>query len=276
MKSKWRIQKRNYLNCSIGAKGPPIRQDRVTMSCFQPELSMLKNSQLRLIAFILAGFTGCSMHRAMPGPPPPPPPETILESADLQSSLFKGDQAVISDQDIARILNTQVNLAGRHRLAILNLGTRNSWSDELAEVEAKNSDNLLRTFKASPQFADALFLPSLLVPEKRTVPYLREASARIQADLLFVYNARIETFRRDRFFKSDEVHAQSIAESVLLDVRTGIVVDTAHASENISMKKPAADLNFSETVARAESEARGKAVITLANAVVQRLREETK
>jgi len=163
-------------------------------------IRIAKNSPLLPIAFVLAVFTaGC--HKAMLSPPQPPPPETILESADLQSSLFKGDQAVISDQDIARILNTQVNLAGRHRLAILNLGSRNYWSDELAEVEAKNSDNLLQTLKASPQLADALFLPSLLVPEKRTVPYLREASARIQADLLFVYNARIETFRRDRFFK---------------------------------------------------------------------------
>jgi hypothetical protein len=210
------------------------------------------------------------------GPPAPPPPETILEAQNFQSSLFKGDQAVISDQDIARILNTQISFAGRRRLAVLDLASRNYWSDELAEVENKNAANLLRTLKASPQLTDALFLPSLLVPEKRTVPYLREAAARIQADLLFVYNARIETFRRDRFFKSDEVHAQCIAESVLLDVRTGIVVDTAHATENIAMKKTAADLNFNETVARAESEARGKAVLTLANAVVQRLAQESK
>ena len=97
-----------------------------------------------------------------------------------------------------------------------------------------------------------------------------------QADLLFVYNARIETFRRDRFFKSDEVHAQCIAESVLLDVRTGIVVHTGHTTENISLKKTSADLNFSETVARAESVARGKAVVLLAQAVVQHLAGETK
>jgi|SRR5579859_4231099 len=201
---------------------------------------------------------------------------TLYGCADFPGSLFKGDQAVISDQDIARILNTQVSLAGRHRLAILNLASRSYWSDELAEVEAKNAASLLAAFKASPQLSDALFLPSLLVPEKRTVPYLREAAARIQADLLFVYNARIETFRRDRFFKSDEVHAQCIAESVLLDVRAEIVVSTAHATENISMKKTAADLNFSETVARAESEARGKAVVALANEVVQRLAQNDK
>jgi len=228
---------------------------------------------LRLATLLLLAFftAGCGYKHTAMATPPPPPPESILGSDDVQRSLFKGDQAVISDQDIARILGTEISLAGRHRLAILNLGSSNYWSDELAEVEARNSENLLHALKTSPQLSDALFLPSLLVPEKRTVPYLREAAARIQADLLFVYNARIETFRRDRVFKSDQVHAQCLAESVLLDVRTGIVVSTAKATENISMQKNPSDLNFNETVARAESEARGKAIVQLANAVVQRL-----
>ncbi len=80
--------------------------------------------------------------------------------------------------------------------------------------------------------------------------------------------------RSNRLFKSDEVHAQSIAESVLLDVRTGIVVNTARATENISIKKTPADVNVNETVARAESEAKGKAVVSLANAVVNELCEQ--
>src|SRR6185437_12446253 len=215
---------------------------------------------------------GCR-HKMAPGPPPPPPPESILESGS-QDSLFKGDQAVLSDQDIARILGTHINLSERHHLAILNLGPQSWWSDELAEVEARNSSDLLAAFKASLQFTEVRFLPTLLVPEKRTVPYLREAAARIQADLLFVYNTRIETFRRDRLFKSDEVHAQCIAEGVLLDVRTGIVVHTGRSTQNISMQKTASDLNFNETVARAESQARGKAVVLLANSVVKSMGEE--
>jgi len=108
------------------------------------------------------------------------------------------------------------------------------------------------------------------------VPYLREAAARIQADLLFVYTTRFQVFRRDRFLKSDEVHAQCAAESVLLDVRTGIVVQTARATENIAMKKTPADINFGETVAHAQSEARGKAVLSLANALTSYLAKEGK
>jgi hypothetical protein len=232
---------------------------------------------LSVMIAITLSISGCAKRASFA--PPPPPPETILgatESDSLQYSLFKGDQNVLSDQDIARILGTQLNLSERHRLAILNLSSYSPWSEDIADMEAKNFDSVLGTLKASPQLTDVRLLPSLLVPEKRTVPYLREASARIQADLLFVYNARIQSFRRDRFLKPDEVRAQCIAESVLLDVRTGIVIDTARTTENIATKKTPADLNFSETVARAESEARGKALLKLANSVVLDLAKEAK
>ena len=228
---------------------------------------MKRNAGVLLVVITALMICGCE--KKMAAPPPPPPPDTIAEdeNGNLQQSLFRGDQAVLSDQDIARILGTQLTLADRHRLAILSLSPANPWSEDLAEMENKNLDNLLAALKSSPQLTDVRFLPSLLVPEKRTVPYLREAAARVQSDLLFVFTARIQSFRRDRFLKSDEVHAQCVAESVLLDVRTGIVVHTAHTTESISMKKAPADLNFDETVARAQSEARGKAVLSLANAL---------
>ena len=224
-----------------------------------------------LILGVLVLISGCA--KKMAAPPPPPPPETILgsESNGPQDSLFKGDQAVLSDQDIARILNTRLSLADRHRMAILSLGSNRWWSEDLADMEAKNFDMMLQALKADPQLTDVRLLPSLLVPEKRTVPFLREAAARIQADLLFVYTTRIQTFNRSRFLKPNEVHAQCVAESVLLDVRTGIVADTARATENIALTRAPSDLNFSETIARAESDARGKALVSLAQLVVKRL-----
>ena len=240
----------------------------------------------RTYGFVATGVTvallsimpvGCT--KRMGAPPPPPPPETILaqDSADHQlQSLFRGDQAVLTDQDISRILGTQLNLVDRHHLAILNLTPAYAWSEELADMEAKNVDQLIGNLRSSPQLTEVRLLPSLLVPEKRTVPYLREAAARVQADLLFIYTARIFSFRRDRFMKPDEVHAQCLAESVLLDVRTGIVVHTAHATENIAMKKMPSDLNFEETVARAQSDARGKALLSLASALREYLTQRPK
>jgi hypothetical protein len=216
------------------------------------------------------------MKKAPAAPPPPPPPESLLGDDTPNASLFKGDQAVLSDQDIARILGTHLNLQDRHSLAILNLGSLNPWSEDLAETESKNFDNLVAALNASRQFTEVRLLPSLLVPEKRTIPYLREAAARTQADLLFVYTTRIQYFRRDRFFKADQVHAQCVAESILLDVRTGIVAHTDRASENIALQKTPGDLSADETIARAQSEAKAKAVLSLANAVTAYLAEAKK
>jgi hypothetical protein len=98
--------------------------------------------------------------------------------------------------------------------------------------------------------------------------YLREAAARFQADLLLIYGTRVRTFQRDRLLGRDEVQAEAMVESVLLDVRTGIVLHTAQTAERISAKKAAGDLNFSQTVTKAEAEAAGNALVTIADAVV--------
>ena len=111
-------------------------------------------------------------------------------------------------------------------------------------------------------------MPTLLIPEKRTVPYLREAAARFQADLLLIYSTRVRTFQRDRLMGADEVRAEAIIELILLDVRTGIVVHSAQTSEGISAKKTPGDLNFSQTVSKTETEAMGKALLKLAADVV--------
>lgn len=62
-------------------------------------------------------------------------------------------------------------------------------------------------------------------------------------------------------------------DSVLLDVRTGIVLHSAQFSETLTAKKVEGDINFSETVAKAEANATGRAMLKVADAVVAYLRE---
>jgi hypothetical protein len=185
----------------------------------------------------------------------------------LQESLFKGDQAVLSNQDIDRILTARITLTDRHRLAVLRSNSRNIWYQEIADLETQNSERFLKALASTPQFTQVRFLPTLLIPERRTVPYLREAAARFQADLLLIYGTSVRTFQRDRLIGADEVHAEAVVESVLLDVRTGIVIHTAQAAEGITAKKTQGDVNFSQTVSKAQTEATGKALMKLADAV---------
>lgn len=227
-----------------------------------------------LSALLVSWTTGCAKKMA---PSPPPPPPTLIGGDDsLSESLFKGDQAVLSNQDIDRILTAKISMSDRHRLAVLHLNTRNMWVQPVADIEAENTERFMHALAAAPQLTQVRFLPTLLVPERRTVPYLREAAARFQADLLLVYGTGVRSFQRDRLIGTDEVRAESVVESVLLDVRTGIVVHAAQASERISVKRTSGDLNFSETIAKARAEASGKALVKMAGAVVSFVSAEQK
>jgi hypothetical protein len=221
-----------------------------------------------VLAAAFLNTVGCA--KKMPMAPPPPPDVGVFgrDTDRLEESLFKGDQAVLSNQDIDRILTARVTLADRHRLAVLRLNSRSIWYQEVANLETQNSERFLKVLASTPQFTQVRFLPRLLIPERRTIPYLREAAARFQADLLLIYGSRVQIFQRDRLIGSDEVHAEAVVESVLLDVRTGIVVHTAQTSETISAKKAQGDLNFSQTVSKAETEAAGRALMKLADAVL--------
>ena len=216
--------------------------------------------------------SGCAKRAALAPPAVPEQYQGILANDRLQESLFKGDQEVLSNADIERILGARLVLGDRHKLAVLSLGPRVAWSQELSDIDTQNSDRLLKTLGTSPQLTEVRLMPTLLIPEKRTVPYLREAAARFQADLLLVYTTRIQTFQQNRVIGPDEVRAACMAESVLLDVRTGIVAHTARTTENIAAKKLPSDLNFSETVAKAQAEATGRAIVKLGEELVTYLK----
>ncbi len=233
-----------------------------------------KAGQLLILVLILLQTVGCAMKKSLPPPVPVDPFQGTSEDTNrLQESLFKGDQEILSNQDIERILSAHITLADRHRLAVLALNPRVVWSAELADLDAQHSERFLQALRSVPRLTQVRVMPTLLNPEKRTVPYLREAAARFQADMLLVYMTRIQTFRRDRLLGTDEVRARCVAESVLLDVRTGIVAHTAQTAEGIAAKKSPGDLTFSETVAKAEGDATGKALLKLADAVVSYLQD---
>jgi len=223
---------------------------------------------LGLVLWVFPSLCGCAKKRMAPALPPFSYQLGDARSDRLEESLFKGDQALLSNQDIDRILTARVTLADRHRLALLRLNYRNFWDSEIAELEVENSEHLRQALRTASQLTQIQFVPALLVPEKRTIPYLREAAARFQSDLLLVYETRVRTFQHTRLIGTDEVQAEALVEGVLLDVRSGIVIHASQAAEGISAKKVAGDLNFAQTVAKAEVQATGRALVKLADDVV--------
>jgi hypothetical protein len=182
-------------------------------------------------------------------------------------SLFKADQAVLSNDEIRQILGTRIYPPAHARLAVLRLGAWQQpawWTEDLAQMDQQASAEFLRRLRGSPRVSDALVLPSLLMPQQMTIPHLREAAARVQADLLLVYRTVSRSYQKSRLLGPDATRAYCTAEAVLLDTRSGIVLTTAIATENFSADKSGRDLTFDETIARAEQRAAGRAMANVA------------
>ncbi len=207
-----------------------------------------------------------------------PRPASYMEQAfpmgtsEEQGSLFTSDRKVISDEEIKRILEYNVSFPSQNRIAIMSLGQPtwySGWSHEVTELHNRFEQNFIALLRASPSVYDASYLPALLIPEKRTVPYLREAAARYQADMLLLYRTKCNTYEKYRLLGADETKAYCSAEAVLLDPRSGIVPFTSVVTETFAAKKDQEDVNFYETMHKAQMTATGEALSQVAKELVK-------
>lgn len=190
-------------------------------------------------------------------------------------SLFAGDSKVLSDQDIARILNYRLKLPRQNRIAVLRLSSNNYWrfySNDFVQLNDDIAGNFVKVLKQSNRVYDVSYLPSLLIPEKRTVPYLRAAAARYQADLMLAYRSRCHSFNKYRFLSPDKTRAYCTVEAVLVDVRTGIVPFTAISMQEVSDIKKSEELSLNETIEKARLKAIGNGLGDIAGRLVKFLK----
>lgn len=220
---------------------------------------------LLVSVFLLSGCTTVS---------PDPRPSAYYESATSSqpgSSLFSGDAETLSDDAIQKILAYKYEPPTLSRIALMPFGREiwSSWSEELALASESIQSKVLDRLRASPSVYDASYLPSILVPQTRTVPHLREAAARYQADLLLVYRSYCQSFERYRFFAADKSRAYCGVEAVLLDTRTGLVPFTTVATRTYDVVENATDTNFRETRLRAQLNATADAMGDVSTEIVQ-------
>ena len=201
-------------------------------------------------------------------------PASYYQESSSSSQEVLVDSAVFGDDDkkINELLNYQVKLPEKNRIAILKLSADNYWrfySNDFTQLNDALVNSLVVKLRSSNRLYDASFLPAMLVSEKRTVPVLREAAARFQADLLLAYRSSCQSYQKYRFIDPDESKSYCSVESVLLDVRSGIIVKSIVSTEDFAAKKTASDTNFSETIKKAELEAVAKALGNIANEIVK-------
>jgi hypothetical protein len=201
--------------------------------------------------------------------------EMDSDVSDSDASLFSGDAAVLSDEAINTILNYKYTPPALSRIALMPFGREvwSLWSEELSLASDEMKAGVVDRLKASPRIYDASYLPSILIPEKRTVPHLREAAARYQADLMIVYRSFCRSFERYRIFAADRSKAYCGVESVLLDTRTGLVPFTTTATRSFDVVQNQTDTNFEETRLKAQLRATSDALSDVSAEIVNFLGE---
>jgi hypothetical protein len=214
-----------------------------------------------LVLVIIA--SGCAeMHR---------PVTPVMATAEyaardpVPTSLFPSDQMVLSDDAVARILSSKLELPPKAKLAIMRFPDaeqgRYYWRNEqYLKLQEAQIDTLTKALLASDQIAEVTPLPSLMVPRQLSLPILREAAVRMQCDLLLVYRVGSDTYSQYRAFSKDRVKAYSTCEMVLLDVRTGLVPLTRVVSREKTEAKLSTDFDLTETMQRAEDESAADAL----------------
>ena len=216
-----------------------------------------------IVGLAIACVTGCNSESRGLSDPSQATGVTLSQTAPTAGSLFPGDQAVLSNDQIDQILGSKVYPPAHGRVAVVRMGQRYPYwwmSEELSALDQQTTAQLVDKLRSSPRVADALLLPSLLVPQQMTIPYLREAAARVQADSLLVYRTYTQTYQVSRLFAPDETRAHCTVEALLLDTRTGIITTTAVATQNFKAQRRGGDISFDETIGRAEQKAIGQAL----------------
>lgn len=177
-------------------------------------------------------------------------------------SLFAGDAAVLSDAAIAHILEYRYEPPAAARVALMPFGrqTWRTWSEELAAAAEQSEAQVLERLRAVATVREASYLPTILIPERRTVPRLREAAARYQADILLIYRSHCDNFNKYRMFRPGRSRAFCTVEAVLLDTRTGLVPFTSTASRRFDLVEDPQDVSFAETRMKAQLAAIGGAL----------------
>lgn len=187
------------------------------------------------------------------------PPPGAVDPVAVARSLIPADAEILSDQDIERILTARVDVPDKMRIAVLHLshdrGGERSWQPGISgDVIRPALDPVLRLVDDERVF-DVSFLPSFLLPDQKTVPLIREAAARYQADWVLIVKTSTRDFWKNRALGKDEARAFCEAECAVLDVRTGTIPYTSLATGEATAFKAEGEYSLAETALRAESKA---------------------
>lgn len=190
-------------------------------------------------------------------------PAPIQENQDyLTKSLFNSKDKTISEEGIAQILDSEIQLPDTIRLAILNYASNSInryysayWSnEEFLKLQQSFIEIFKKKLSANSKVKQIILMPKLMIGTNPNILTLRESAVRLQADLFLVFSVNSDIYYKYKAFKKDEAKAYATAEALLMDVRTGIIpFSDIVTRENQVTKDNMIDLSSQDTQKRAEN-----------------------
>jgi len=190
--------------------------------------------------------------------------DRLIEQTTLSGSLFTSDTKLVSNEAVLAIVDAPVRLAGNAKVALLNL-TPGGWglrpygsywrTEEYMDLQHQYVQVFVEGLSQAERVKEVVSMPSIMTDQSMTLPQMREAAVRLQADLLVIYGVRSDIFEKTRFFDKDQVKAFATCELLLFDTRTGVIPFTTILTEKYVTLRQSNDFSWSETRQRAQSEA---------------------
>lgn len=242
---------------------------------------MKKTSVILLFGYVLLSFSACvSVQRSLE-PTSFRQQYTPMEDEVITQSLFDSKDRTLSEKDVQRLLDGKILLQDSLRIAIFNVSSQSlqryypyHWhSEAYLKTQQSYITALTNRLSKAKKIDKVLLMPNLLVSKtKPNLTNLREATVRLQADMLLILSIHSNIYHKYRMFKKDEVKAFATCEALLMDIRTGVIPFSTIVSQDTQLIKEKEDFTTEELHKRAETQASLQVLTKIAEEIVDFLK----
>ena len=212
----------------------------------------MKQIYLFLNLFLLFSLVSCSTMRM-----------NRTSSEPITRSLFNDLNRTISEEDIQKILDGHFVYPDTLRVAVYKFGATSrsnsyyyyGYRDEInVRGQQLFIDTLSTLLQTNGRVKRVNIIPSLMLSSQPNITQLREASVRLQCDLLLVFSATSDIYYKPKIFKKDETKAYATTEAFIMDIRTGLVPFSTLITKDVLTQKLSSE-EREEMERRAQNEA---------------------
>ena len=178
----------------------------------------------------------------------------------ILQSLFSDKTSTISEENIQKVLEGNIELPQQLRIALVKVDGNNEgkyyWNDEsYLKNQQSYIDLFTSTLQQSSRVKKVTLIPDLLVSKQLTYTNLREAAVRMQADVVVLFSVTSDVYTKYKAFAKDDIKAFATTQLIVLDVRTGLVPFSTISTKDILSQKKKEETDVYEARNRIKNEA---------------------